>query len=107
MYVIRITKDKTKFSYLYRPSFSGLPSSSPNIHCTQQHNTAAMTVPKLTQQSPAMILLRKKFETGEIDGTEGPKKIWESEELFRKHKLSTFRAQFNRVRKGYNDGKLI
>ncbi|KAI0558164.1 hypothetical protein FGB62_230g06 [Gracilaria domingensis] len=40
-----------------------------------------------------------KLQSGELDGTEKAERVWRSESLFQEHKLDTFRACYNRIRK--------
>ncbi|KAI0560922.1 hypothetical protein FGB62_97g111 [Gracilaria domingensis] len=54
---------------------------------------------RLTANSHAVKLLRMKLENWELDGTEKAEKVWRSEALFQEHKLDTFRACYNRIRK--------
>lgn len=43
-------------------------------------------------------MLKAKFERGELNGTEDPKIVWQSEPAFREYKLDTFRTRYNRTR---------
>ena len=62
---------------------------------------------KLFKGSKAVLLLRAKFERGEIAGKESSKSIRESESIFKEHKLSNFRACFNNMKREYTvDSKL-
>ncbi|KAI0558528.1 hypothetical protein FGB62_203g013 [Gracilaria domingensis] len=54
---------------------------------------------RLTANSNAVKLFKIKLQSGELDGTEKAERVWRSESLFQKHKLDTFRACYNRIRK--------
>jgi len=60
---------------------------------------------KLTAKSPARLLLRQKFDDRHLTGDEDPKDVWESEALFKEHKLENFRTHYNRMRKEFKDGE--
>jgi len=62
---------------------------------------------KLTSKSPAKLLLKQKFIEGKLTGDENPKDVWESEEVFKKHKLSNFRTHYNRMRLEFKSGTLL
>jgi len=62
--------------------------------------------PKQTAQSPARKLLLHKFLSKELTGKENPKEVWESEQVFMKHKLSNFRNHFNKLRNEHMDGTI-
>ena len=47
------------------------------------------------KKSLAVRMLRSKFEKGEVTGGESPKSVWESDDVFQKHKLSNFRTCYN------------
>lgn len=107
-------KSRSDSSSLYkrRAKFGGnekVPKSSDHTQPTpskfQEYHFNMQTAPKLTKNSPAMLLLRRKLDSGEINLSESPKRVWESEPIFRRHKLATFRAQFNRMKKDYNDNE--
>lgn len=60
-----------------------------------------MPTEKLTVNSKAMVLLRKKFESEEISRNDDPKSVWSQEPLFSVHKLDNFRTRFNKLKKEY------
>jgi len=62
---------------------------------------------KLTAKSPARMLLLQKFNDGKLTGDEEPKDVWESEDVFRKHKLTNFRAHYNRLRNEFKAGLFV
>ena len=43
-------------------------------------------------------MLRAKFEKGEVAGDESPKSVWESDDIFQKHKLGNFRTCYNAMK---------
>jgi len=63
--------------------------------------------PKLTAKSPARKLLLQKFVQKELNGTEDPKDVWESDPIFMEHKLSNFRTHYNNLRNQYKEGKVV
>lgn len=54
---------------------------------------------KLTKNSAAVVVLRDKLESGEILGSEDPKKVWLSHATFQQHNLENFRTFYNNIRK--------
>lgn len=60
-----------------------------------------MASERLTINSKAMILLKKKFENGDISAEDTPKSIWGSELVFMEHKLDNFRTRFNKLKKEF------
>lgn len=59
----------------------------------------------LTESSSAVRLLRKKIAAGEIAKDANPKKVHQSETLFRCHKLDKFRTKFRKLKAEYADGE--
>lgn len=59
--------------------------------------------PRLTKGSKAVKLLRSKFQKGEITGKEDPKLVWQSDDVFKQHKLPNFRTCYNNVKKDFLD----
>lgn len=51
---------------------------------------------KLTEQSWAVVNLRKQFATGEINSGTHPKNVWSSDPLFLDNKLDNFCTKFNK-----------
>ena len=62
-------------------------------------NKKSTTMNKLTAKSPAKQLLIRKLLSGEITGKEEPKTVWESDPIFKQHKMNTFRTHYNQLRK--------
>ena len=62
---------------------------------------------KLTATSPARMLLVSKFLSGEITGEEDPKSVWESDPVFKAHKLANFRVHYNDLRKNPPIGSML
>ena len=58
--------------------------------------------PKLTKNSLAVKTLNSMLSSGELSGTDNPKSVWESNHLFKSHKLPNFRTCYNRLRKQYS-----
>ena len=58
-------------------------------------------MPRLIEGSPAIIKLRQKLESGELNGRERPKDVWESENEFKAHSLTAFRARWHKIRAEY------
>lgn len=56
---------------------------------------------KLTSVSPAMVLVRQKFDDGQISGQERSKQMWQSSDLFEHHKLASLRAHWYPVQNEY------
>ena len=57
----------------------------------------------LTKLSPAVKLLRSKFERGDLTRTERPNTVWEADSCFQQHSLSSFRTRFSRMKKEYEN----
>ena len=66
-------------------------------------------MPKLTNSSIAVKLLRAKLESGQLSGNEAPKSVWESDPTFKMHSLSNFRTCYNKLRRELDipDGELL
>ncbi|KAI0557039.1 hypothetical protein FGB62_176g05 [Gracilaria domingensis] len=84
------------------------PYFVPTSHSSKPRNRLmspqkAKQMPRMTKNSPAIRLLRHKFERGDITGTKPPKQVWLSEKVFQKHKLNAFRAQYYLMRKHYEN----
>ena len=79
-------------------------SASTHVIRTGEISTRKNTqmVGELTAKSPARQLLRKTFLSGEITDNEDPKEVWESERVFKQHKLGNFRTHYNKTRKEFS-----
>ena len=63
----------------------------------------------MSKNSEAIKLLRHMFSNGQINDSDTPKSVYESSDVFQKHKLSNFRTHFNSMRKEYkpNEGMFL
>lgn len=61
----------------------------------------AQMAPKLTRNSKAVQLLIAKFRSGELSGRENTKDVYESNPLFKNHRLSTSLTRYNVLRKEF------
>lgn len=61
----------------------------------------------LTESSRAVVLLRKTFAANEVLPGDSPKHTWESDPIFREHKLNAFRTKFNKLKAEYIGGMVF
>ncbi|KAI0559835.1 hypothetical protein FGB62_134g04 [Gracilaria domingensis] len=64
-----------------------------------QRQKQTKRVPRLTKKSKAIRLLTKRLTTGELTGKEPVSAVWNSEDIFRQHRLPTSRTRYLRLLK--------
>lgn len=58
-----------------------------------------MSIGRLVSNSKAVLLLRQKFESGEITVDDDTKSVWLQEAVFKEHNLDNYRTRFNKLEK--------
>lgn len=104
--------EKRDYKFLHLPThnlkgaFNIILLSRNPFHCKEvflQLFSTTIANEMLTKSSKAVILLYKKFCTGEISITDNAKAVWGSNPVYQVHKLDNFRTNFNRI-KSEKDG---
>lgn len=60
-----------------------------------------MAPPRLDENAPAIQLLRKQFDKGDIGEDDDARSIRMTDPIFMSYKLDTFRSRYNRLKKEY------